>query len=124
MAYGDPPICTCNMGMTTHIGAIGPCPTHGGRIDDPDADPFDDTDGTTDPPRRRGTRSNMSPFAALAMMSALASGVPPMPGERDPFRVPTKAPKPPDDIQAAIKAKAEARRERVRARNLKNLEQR
>lgn len=36
----------------------------------------------------------------------------------------TKAPKPPDDIQAAIMAKAEARRERVRARNLKNLEQR
>jgi len=113
------------MGMTTHVGAIGPCPTHDGTVYYPGAaDVFDDADGTTDPPRRRGTRSNMSPFTALAMMSALASGVPPMPGERDLFRVPTKAPKPPDDIQAAIMAKAEARRDRIKARNLKNMEKR
>lgn len=82
---------------------------------------------STSPPPR--TRSNMSPFAALAMMSAFGVGVPlpdDAPGLARPGSIPrpTKAPKPPDDIQAAIMARAEARRERVRARNLKNLEQR
>lgn len=63
------------------------------------------------------------PSAALAMMSALALGshVPPMPGERDLFRVPTKAPKPPPEVQDAIKAAAEDRRDRKRVRNLVNI---
>ncbi len=71
------------------------------------------------PPKPRGP---MSPFAALAMMSALASGVPPMPGERDLFRVPTKTPRGSCVVQDARIAKAEARRERIKARNLKNME--
>ena len=55
---------------------------------------------------------------ALLAAASLSTGVPPMPGERDLFRVPAKAPKPPEPVQAAIMDKAARRRERVRLRNL------
>ena len=59
-----------------------------------------------------------APVFALASMFALSVGVPRMPGERDPFRRPQRAPKPPADIQAATMAKAEERRASKAAKRL------
>lgn len=58
---------------------------------------------------------------AILAAASLSAGVPPMPGERDLFRTPTKAPKPPPEIQDAIQAAAEDRRDRKRVRNLRNI---
>ena len=57
---------------------------------------------------------------ALSMAYILSAGVPSIPGERDPFRRPERAPKPPSDVQTATKAKADAKRARRNAKRLAN----
>ena len=61
------------------------------------------------------------PMLAALPLLALAASAPRMPGERDLFRVPTKAPKPPPDVQTAITGKAADRNARKRINNLVNI---
>jgi hypothetical protein len=59
-----------------------------------------------------------SMLGLFAPLLALGSRYPSMPGERNLFRRPERAPKPPAEIQAAIKAKADEKRAARCARRL------